>query len=879
MNVALPDPSQPPQGAQASFGALLRQYRLAAGLSQETLAEQAGISVQGLSALENGKRQAPYRHTVSLLARALGLTAAETAALEAAVLRGRRPGAGAALASAAAPSTSEQAGKLAAVAAVRAPAPQVAGVVHPALPADFPPLASPKAQPSNLPLALTSFIGREEEQAAVRALLGTARLVTLTGAGGAGKTRLALAVAGELLAEYPEGVWLVELASLADPALVVQAVVQTLGLREEVGQSLLGTLLVYLKGQHLLLVLDNCEHLVAACAELATALLRGCPHLHILATSREGLGVGGEQLYQVPSLATPPLDHLPSSAELGRYAAVALFVARAQERRTDFALTAQNSRAVAQVCARLDGMPLAIELAAARVGSLPVEAVAARLDDRFRLLTTGPRTAMPRQQTLRATLDWSYDLLSEGEQRLLHRLSVFAGGWTLAAAEAVCSGARIETWEVLDLLGGLVNKSLVLLEEAGLEGEQGRYRLLETVRQYAQEQLAAAGEAAAVRDRHLAYFRALAEEAEPQLIGPEQDQWLDRLEAEHDNLRAALGWARACEAGEEGLRLVGALWRFWDVRGYLSEGRGWLETALASSGSAAPLVRATALSGAGNLAQSQGDYVRVVALHEEALALLRELGDKQGIAGSLNSLGGVALVQGDYPHATALYEESLTLQRELGNKQGVALSLGNLGNVALAQGDYAYATALYEDSLTLQRELGNKAAIAGYLGNVGLLVMLRGDYAQAWALLEEGLALFRDLGYPLGIGYSLNNLGTVAFRQGDYRCACAKLQEALVLGRDIGAKDLVADSLESMAWSVAAQGQPQRAAWLGGAAEALREVLGVSLGQEQRAGHDHAVAAMQAALGEASLAAAWVEGRALPLEAAIALALEGGAGD
>jgi predicted ATPase/transcriptional regulator with XRE-family HTH domain len=499
-----------PQVAREAFGALLRQYRLAAGLSQEELAERAGLSVQAVSYLENGRRQAPYHHTVGLLARALGLAAAEAAALAAAVPRGRLAAGRTLPPAAGAP---EHAG-----AAVGAAGPQaIYQVVHPDLPADFPPLASPVVHPGNLPLALTSFIGREEEQSEVRALLGAARLVTLTGAGGAGKTRLALAVARELLGDYPQGVWLVELAPLADPALVPQAVAQALGLREEAGQPILGTLLGHLKERHLLLVLDNCEHLVSACAELATALLRACPSVRILATSREGLGVAGERLYRVPSLAAPPLGHLPPPERLGGYAAVALFVARAQERRAGFTLSAQNAPAVAAVCAQLDGLPLAIELAAARVGSLPVEAIAGRLDDRFRLLTGGPRTALPRQQTLQAALDWSYDLLTEPEQRLLHRLVVFAGGWTLEAAEVMGAGDGVESWEVLDLLGGLVNKSLVLLDEdADAPDRVGRYRLLETVRQYGWERLGTSQEAARVRDRHLAYFLALAEEAAPQ---------------------------------------------------------------------------------------------------------------------------------------------------------------------------------------------------------------------------------------------------------------------------------------------------------------------------------------------------------------------------
>jgi predicted ATPase/transcriptional regulator with XRE-family HTH domain len=577
MNVAPPDPSQP-QGTQASFGALLQQYRLAAGLSQEMLAERARISVQGLSALENGKRQTPYRHTVTLLAQALGLTASEAAALEAAVRRARTPASGK-------PPTARGEDAL--------PAANVLTFVP-----------APPGPRSDLPVQPTSFIGREREQAEVVALLGRVRLLTLTGSGGVGKTRLALVVAGDLVDQYPAGVWLVELAALAEPGLVPGTAAQILGVREEVGRPLTASIADHLKEKRLLLVLDNCEHLVAACAALASALLRTCPHLHILATSREALEVAGEHRYRVPSLPVPDLTHLPPPERLVESAAVALFLARAQERRADFALTAQNAQAVAQVCVRLDGIPLAMELAAARVDSLSVEGIAARLDNRFRLLTGGARDALPRQRTLRATLDWSYDLLSEPEQALLDRLAVFAGGWTLAAAEAVCVGEGVEGWEVLDLLGSLVNKSLVQTEEAG--GEV-RYELLETVRQYGQERLAVAGGAAAVRDRHLAWCLALAEKAAPHLTGPEQGGWLTRLETEHDNLRAALVSARETGADELGLRLAAALSHFWYIRSYCSEGRGWLEAALARGGSAWPTARARALNGAGNLARQQGD--------------------------------------------------------------------------------------------------------------------------------------------------------------------------------------------------------------------------------------------------------------------------------
>ena len=717
------------------------------------------------------------------------------------------------------------------------------------------PRAISAAPRHNLPVALSSFIGREQEQVQVRALLQGARLVTLTGAGGAGKTRLSLQVAGELLDEYPEGVWLVELAPLADPALAVPAVAAALGLREEAGQPLLGTLLGYLAARsRTLLVLDNCEHLVAACAELAAVLLRGCPHLRLLASSREGLGVPGERLYRVPSLATPTPGQLPAPEKLGGYAAVALFTARAQERRPDFVLTTGNALAVAQICARLDGMPLAIELAAARVGSLPVEAIAARLDDRFRLLTGGPRTAVPRQQTLRATLNWSHDLLTESEQLLLHRLSVFAGGWTLEAAEAVCAGPGVETWEVLDLLGGLVNKSLVLLDEAGPNGEHERYRLLETVRQYAHEHLVAAREAA-VRERHLHWYLALAEAADAALTGPPAAAWLARLEREHDNLRAALAWSlQEGSAGETGLRLAYALWRFWDMHGHLSEGRRWLAQSLAAGAVGTATLRAGALRGAGNLAMAQGDYPEARTLYEESLVLCRELGDKQGsgyalmnlgmvaswqedfpaarvcsdealtlfrelgdtygIGAALSGLGAVASWQGDYPAAWALLVEGLALLRQLGDKRQIGAALICLGLVALHQGDYPAARAQHEESLALSRELEDKRDIGLARMYLGLGALYRGDFPPAQALLEESLALFRELEDQWGTDTTLTLLGNLALAKGEYPVARARHEESLARCRELVDRLGIAEALNGLGTGACRQGDYRRAGGL-----------------------------------------------------------------
>ena len=721
---------------------------------------------------------------------------------------------------------------------------QIFQLLHPALPADFPPLKSLGVLPTNLPVQLTSFIGREKEIAQVKGLLAGTHLLTLTGSGGCGKTRLGLQVAADLIEAYPDGVWLVELAALSDPTLVPQALASVLELREEPGRSLSETVKAYLLPKSALLVLDNCEHLHAACAHLTHTLLTACPQVRILATSREALGCTGEQNFRVPSLLSPDPKQLPTQekdlpAVVGEYEAVRLFVERARLQKPEFVLTEENAPAVALICHRVDGIPLAIELAAARIRSLTPTQIAARLNHFFRFLTGGNRSLLPRQQTLRATLDWSYDLLSEQERRLLGRASVFAGGWALEAAEAVCAGQSIEEWEVLDLLTSLVDKSLVVYgEQAGKAG--GRYWLLETVHHYARERLTETQEETLLRRQHLDFFLTLAEAAAPNLEGSEQSVWLEGLEVEHDNFRSALGWCAEAEVETEaGLRLVGALVKFWEVRGYLSEGREYAADAIGRAKlEGGTQAQAKALHGAGVLAASQGDYGTAHTLCEESLSIFRELGNKQGIALSLGNLGNMAYNQGDYATARALHEESLALRRELEDKQGIAYALNGLGNVAFGQSNLSLARSLYQESLSVFRELGNRRGIAHVLGSLGAVAYNQGDYATARALHEESLAIQRVLGDKLGLANLLNNLGGLFFEQGDYGAARTFYEESLALRRELGDKRGIGYSLLNVGNAAYSQGENPTASVL------LEESLSVFREMGNKRGLAHALSSL-----------------------------------
>lgn len=665
----------------------------------------------------------------------------------------------------------------------------------------------------------------------VKTRLAAARLVTLTGVGGSGKTRLALEVARAVLDRYPDGAWLAELAALSDAALVPQTVGAVLDLRETPGHPIATELAQSLRGRRLLLVLDNCEHLLDACAQLVDFLLRACPELRVLATSREALGITGEIVWRVPSLPVPDLQQLPPPAALGHNPSVQLFVQRSAAVQPDFVLSERNANAVALVCHRLDGIPLALELAAARIEALTVDQLSARLDQRFRLLTGGSRTAQPRQQTLRATLDWSYDLIGEPEQHLFNRLSVFAGGWTLEAAEAVCSGNGVEHSDVLDLLQRLVRKSLVVVGEGG--DRAARYRLLETLRQYACERLTAAGEADAVRDRHATWYLEQAEEAEPQFVYRE---WFNRLSAEQDNLRAALRWFSESNAVAQMVRLAGALWRQWVLQGNLAEGRAQLRGLLALPG----------------LSHTSSDWARLAFCD----AIL-------------------AFVGGDCAAARLRLEETVAVRRTLGDRRGLAVALSYLGNVVREQAEFVAAQRWLEESLALSEELGDRGLSAETLDRLGTVAHALGDYRLARVRYDQALALAEQMGNLHEQPWSLHNLACLALDQGDYPAARACLAKSLGLRPEWDKLGLV-HALAEFAVLAAAEGLPAAAMRLAGAAAALTERTGIPIQYTERGRYEHWLASSRVALGEDRAAAAWAEGQKMRLDRALAYALAPG---
>jgi predicted ATPase/class 3 adenylate cyclase len=746
-------------------------------------------------------------------------------------------------------------------------------VTHPDLPANFPSLKSLDAFPHNLPLQLTSFIGREHEIAEVIRFVASARLVTLTGAGGCGKTRLALQVASELLSGYPGGAWFIDLAPLSDPALVPQAVAAAVGVREQPGHALLETLLDYLRGRTLLLVLDNCEHLVDAAAHLTDTLLARCPDVRLLATSRELLGATGERTLRVPSLTLPAPDQ-PSSVEgVARCEGVQLFVERARAFAPGFAVTQQNAAALAQICRRLDGIPLAIELAAARVRVLTAEQIAARLDDRFRLLTGGGRTARRRQQTLQATVDWSHDLLPDPERALFRRLAVFAGGWSLEAAERVCVFAGIESSDVLDLLTSLADKSLVAAEAGGASA---RYRLLETLRQYAEDKLFQSGEAAIARDSHRDWCRELARAAEPELHGPHAGAWLDRLDAEKDNLRAALAWCReAPDATGIGLEIAGNLGWFWDFHDYFQEGMDWIETFLAIA-PAPTRSRARALLALEQDLRFAWKSGEARAAAEEARWIFEEIGDASGAAEAIGRCGVLAANDGDYAVGHALLEESLAAVRALGDRRATLDRLRDLALVSIATGEFGRARAQLRESLAIARELKVPQRVGIGLLRLAIVDRLEGDLARSRTHAEESLTLLVEGRHAGGVEWARIVLADLARAEERFGEARATFVEGLALHHERGDQVSTAEYVCWLGLVAIDQGNLARGVRLLGAGAVVNRLFGTIHEPDLRLGARTGLAGARAVLGEGPFAAAWAEGQAMTLEQAVAYALEDG---
>jgi predicted ATPase/class 3 adenylate cyclase len=747
------------------------------------------------------------------------------------------------------------------------------------LPSEFPSLRTLNAYRNNLSLQPTPLIGRKREVAEVyeRLLRPEVRLLTLTGVGGTGKTRLGLQAAAELTEQFEDGVFFVSLAAIRDPQLVVPAMAATLGVKEAGGQPLLESVEDSLGEKHILLMVDNFEQVIEA-APVVTELLSTASNLKVLATSRIPLRLYGEHEYAVPPLALPDPERLPSVERLTHYEAVRLFVERAQAAKADFSVTNESAPAVAQICYRLDGLPLAIELAAARIKVLSPQKMLGRLGNRLKLLTGGARDLPERQRTLRSTIEWSYGLLGEGEKVLFARLSVFAGGRTMEAIEAICDAEGDLPVDVLDGLSSLVDKSLLKQEEGA--GGEPRFVMLETIHEFAREKLQESEESEDIRRLHAEYFLALAEEAEPAVEGAQQPVWLERLEEEHDNMRRALSWSLGQgQDSELALRMSAALGEFWYLRGYFGEGRRWLEEALAKSGRTPTAARARALQRVSWLAFQQGDLDRAEEASEEGLGLegvefFRTAGGDSTAAELQRLLGIVVGAQGEFERERELLEESLTLSQEAGNLRGMAASLFTLGSAWRQQGDLERATQLLEEALTMFRETGDQYLIASVLTHLGFTFLFQGDLERATATSEEAAAMLREQKHLAYLADALNNLGWVALLRGDSERARALYAESMQAQREIGAKVTAPENLLGLACVAAAQGEAERAARLFGASEALPEAMGAPLEPGERALQEPYLAAARSKLDETSWQEAWAEGRAMRLEEAISYALE-----
>ena len=739
------------------------------------------------------------------------------------------------------------------------------------------PSARPEPRPSNLPMQPTAFIGRDREVAAVKELLlrEDVRLVTLTGPGGIGKTRLGVQITAEVMDSFPGGAFFIPLAPVIDPGLITSIIAQTLGVHETSGETPLETLKKYLQTLSrtpMLLVLDNFEHLVAV-APMVAELLTTAPKLKFLVTSRSPLHVYGEYEFPVPPLGLPDPKGAHGLKELAQYPAVALFIKRAAAVKPNFELTEENASAVATICVRLDGLPLAIELAAARIKLLSPSTIETHLASRLKLLTGGARDLPARQQTLRGAIDLSYDLLNPAEQTLFRRLSVFVSGCTLEAVEAVCNTKRDLELEVLEGMASLVDKSL-LQQVEGSDGES-RFLMLETIREYGLEKLAASGDESPTKRAHAAYALVLAEEWASEDAGADQTQWQNRFEIEHDNFRAAIEWLTESGDAEWGLRLGAALFRFWEMREYLAEGSDRLGRLLKLPG-ATVRTRARALFAAGVLAAEQGIYASAELLIKESMEISRGLEDKQAVAVALNAMAVNARDQGDIAASRTLFEENLKLWKELGDRVAIARCLSNLASVVKLQGDYALARSIYGECHSIFRELGDRAGAAWSLNHEGDVARDQGEVDVARTLYQESLSIFRELGDRWGVAGSLADLGNLSRDQKDYLTSQALYRESMSIFQELGHQRGVARLLECFACSAAAQAKPERALQLAGASAALRRTLGAPLTPAEQANFETRLEPARQSLANSAASAAWLEGWVMPVEKAIQFATSSG---
>lgn len=740
-------------------------------------------------------------------------------------------------------------------------------LVSPEFPSDFPPLKTLDARPNNLPIQLTSFIGREKELSDVKKILSDARLLTLLGPGGTGKTRLALQTGADLIDDFTNGVWLIELASILDPFLLTHAIAEAVEVKEQPGQSLEEILIDFLRNKEILLIMDNCEHLIDACAKLAEKLLKNSPKLKIITTSREALRCDGETTYKVLSLKHPSPEEKVTIIQLSQYEAVRLFIERALTVNPNFRVTNQNAPALAQICFQLDGIPLAIELAAVRIKVLPVEKICEKLSDRFKLLTGGKRTALPRQQTLKALIDWSYDLLSVKEQILWRRLSVFAGGWTLADAEGVCADELLEQEDVFELINELTGKSIILYLD-----NIGKFKMLETIRQYGEQRLIESNETEKFYTKHLKYYLNLCEGAIPEFTGPKAKFWLDKFEEEYPNIQKALKWSVDKNLKEEGNRLAVSMGKLWDLRGYFSEGRNWLQKLLNDPGNLAEEVIANSKRLAGLLATQQGQNDVAIKYTEESLEIYRRLENKTGIANSLNVLGLIAYDLGEYKKSKIYLNESLSLRREMKIPVGICSTLNSLGLVFMIEGDFVTAKKKFEESLEiaieikddmyigigynnlaevydhlgdyekskqyfeytvkLDREFGNKNGLCSSLTNLGLLYFKNNDFENAKKLYKESLAMSKELGFLQGILYSLTGQGQIAIEEGDFINAENIFIECLNYQKDYSEIKCAILSLLGIAEIKSIQGNHETAVKLVSVAKEKRDSTGAFIDKD-----------------------------------------------